>query len=265
MTITRSDVIAGLCKLKTGDPKKLHQKVSKPQSDVVRQGKRLPNPLDKDFPREELVSRPSWSVLVEVPCPACKRGKFPLRLEKEDFDHKSEKNFGKEFYRRFSEVPHRVELKYDRKLVDKLEDFFAKEAEHDPGHAASLPQQSDYRLALGEAIDDFEEVVEKLRKQGLDAKLIVPESCPRCGGGFDEEGFLLEINYPDRQDSVQMKIAEYSTRHIEIMVQFLQGKDRFITVPTGYIDALSTCGAYREVALKEWTEDLNTLFGISRE
>ncbi len=79
MIITRSEVIEGLRKLNAGTPKNLRKKVIKPQGDVVQRGKGLPNALDKIFTHgdEPLSWHPSWSVLVEVPCPLSLITRFP--------------------------------------------------------------------------------------------------------------------------------------------------------------------------------------------
>lgn len=264
--ITRNEVIEKLQKLvESKPPKNLCKKVLKPKGDVVQSGASLPKPMKNAAPHEELSLLPSWAVCVEVPCPDCKRGKFSLRLNAEDFDcQASDKNLGTEFYERFADVPHRVELKYDPKLIEKLEDFFAMEAKQDvPTYAVSLPECNEYVSALGPTIEAFREAVEKVRKQGLDATLLVSDYCPRCGSGFDEEAFQLEIAYPDRQESVRIRLVNCSTRLLEIMAIFLQGKDRYITVPTGYIDALASGGACKERALHDLISELKYLFGIA--
>lgn len=109
---------------------------------------------------------------------------------------------------------------------------------------------------------DFLCSLEKLRKQGLDAKLLVSDYCPRCGGGFDEEAFRLEIAYPDQQEPIRIRLVDCSTRLLEIMAIFLQGKDRYITVPTGYIDALASGGACKERAIHDLLFELKHLFGV---
>lgn len=264
--ITRNEVIEKLQKLgESKPPKNLCKKVLNPKGEIVRHGTSLPKPVRETASGKELSLLPKWDIRVEVPCPECKRGKFSLRLNAEDFDGRnSDKHFSAKFYERFSDVPHRVELKYDPKLIEKLEDFFAKEVEQDvPAYAALLPERNEYVSALGPAIEAFREAVEKVRKQGLDAKLLVSDYCPRCGGGFDEEAFRLEIVYPDRLEPVRIRIAECSTRHLEIMAVFLQGKDRYVTVPTGYIDALSSGGACKERALNDVLFELKHLFGVA--
>ena len=44
----------------------------------------------------------------------------------------------------------------------------------------------------------YEEALEKVRKQGLDASLIVPKHCIRCGLGLREHKFLLKIKCTDQ-------------------------------------------------------------------
>ena len=98
-----------------------------------------------------------------------------------------------------------------------------------------------------------EEALEKVRKQGLDASLIVPKHCIRCGLGLREHKFLLKIKCSDQ--TTPLRIILDTPFDIELIALSLQGKDR-----------LSEIGEVRlgDVFLKDWPlfKQLHVLFGM---
>jgi predicted Zn-ribbon and HTH transcriptional regulator len=104
---------------------------------------------------------------------------------------------------------------------------------------------------LAESVDQYKALVERLREQGLDATLVVPELCQTCGYALEQEKFLLEIKYPDHPDTARVELK--GSADLIKMELFLQGKDRY--------DA----GQYGEIALKDKVERLRELFGIGEE
>ena len=90
----------------------------------------------------------------------------------------------------------------------------------------------------------------RIRDQGVDAKLILPEHCPTCGFGLKEKKFQLEIKYPDQPKPVRVELTG-GAYDLEIMALFLQGKDRYTTG--------------EERPLKDKVERLEELFGIKEK
>ena len=202
-----------------------------------------------------------WSVAVEIPCPDCKRGRLNLQLYKKDFGANSSlRAFGKEFYEQFSEVPHRVELKYDGNLSDRLERFFREKFELAPAFADSLPW-NDVPTNIKSSIDASRKAFEKVREYGLDANLIEPKFCLRCGSalehlkfGFMKKSFELRIHYTDTSEHVHVK--NLVPRDLELMARFLQGKVRPVA-PSLWLDM-----GFTEMTLNNDVGRLMELFGI---
>jgi hypothetical protein len=99
----------------------------------------------------------------------------------------------------------------------------------------------------------YEDALEKARKQGLDASLIVPKHCTRCGLGLRESKFLLKIKCSDQTTPLRIKLD--TPFDIELIALSLQGTDRLCEI-----------GEVRlgDVFLKDWPlfKQLHVLFGM---
>ena len=110
-----------------------------------------------------------------------------------------------------------------------------------------------------EILNAYNVPLKRIQDQGVDAKLILPDHCPKCGFGLQEGKILLEIKYPDQPKPVRVeperpsRIILGKASELEMMALFLQGKDRYLAGP----------GA--EAALKDKVERLEELFGIKEK
>jgi predicted RNA-binding Zn-ribbon protein involved in translation (DUF1610 family) len=103
-----------------------------------------------------------------------------------------------------------------------------------------------------EILREYTVPLTRIQNQGLYAKLIIPEYCPKCGFGLKEDNFQLEIKYPDQPASFRVELTG-GAYDLEIMALFLQGKDRYTT------------SADFEIPLKDEVDRLKELFGIANE
>ena len=97
--------------------------------------------------------------------------------------------------------------------------------------------------------------LKRLQDQDVDATLIIPEHCPECGFGLQEEKFHLEIKYPDQRDAVRVKLDD--AFDLELMALFLQGADRFDK------GRFMRWSGGHEQPLKDKVERLRELFGVN--
>jgi len=118
---------------------------------------------------------------------------------------------------------------------------------------------------MEEFLREYNVPLKRIRDQGVNAKLILPEHCPKCGYGLqhcgmtweeraelsdeqeDARAIQLEIKYPDHRDPVRAMVYPYD---LEVLAVFLQGKDRM-----KHIDC--------ETALKDEVETLREFLGIA--
>ena len=61
-----------------------------------------------------------------------------------------------------------------------------------------------------EILREYDVPLKRIRDQGIDAKLMIPEHCSECGFGLKEEKFQLEIKYPDRPDPTRIELDSAS-------------------------------------------------------
>jgi hypothetical protein len=122
---------------------------------------------------------------------------------------------------------------------------------------------------MDEILNSYKIPLKRIQDQGVDAKLIIPEHCPRCGFGLDFCGmtwderkelspeeltarkFQLEIKYPDQPNVFRVELDK--AFDLELMALFLQGKDRYKRFNE------------MEVALKDEVDRLKELFGIAEK
>jgi len=97
--------------------------------------------------------------------------------------------------------------------------------------------------------------LKRIQDREVDAKLIIPEHCPECGFGLQEEKFHLEIKYPDQRDAVRVKLDD--AFDLELMALFLQGADRFDK------GRFMRWSGGHEQPLKDKVERLRELFGVN--
>jgi len=97
--------------------------------------------------------------------------------------------------------------------------------------------------------------LKRLQDMKVDAKLIIPEHCSACGFGLKEEKFQLEIKYTDHPEPVRVELE--TAFDIELMVLFLQGKERYKEV--------YEFGGEHEGPLKHEVERLKELFGVAEK
>ena len=205
-------------------------------------------------------------ITLHFPCPDCKNEALSLTLTPGDFDgEKSDKKFDKQFYKRFP-IESAIEsfrgvdawgFKKFKKMGEeldvlelaaidfsaKLKEFFVTRIEHDPEYFDTMPGTKDIVI-----IEFYRKNLGKVREQGLDADLIVPEHCPRCGHGLRENKFFLEIKYKDQSHAEQIELD--NTFDLSLMALFLQGKDRYV----GNQD--------QEHPIKKKVDRLRKLFGV---
>ena len=102
---------------------------------------------------------------------------------------------------------------------------------------------------MDEILRAYNVPLKRIRDQGVNATLIVPEYCPQCGFGLMEEKIQLEIKYPDKKEPTVVELNE--ALDLEIMALFLQGEKSY--------DA-SSLGP--ELPLKNKVDRLRELFGV---
>ena len=180
-------------------------------------------------------------ITLHIPCPDCKNEALSLTLYPGDFDSENaDTKFDKQFHKRFPKETigffRGVDAWEFKKMMGeeldeselaaidfsaKLKEFFVTRIEHEPEYFDSMPGTKDITI-----IESYRKNFEKVREQGLDAELIVPEHCPRCGYGLRENNFFLEIKYKDRSCSERIELE--NAFDLSLMALFLQGKDRYI-------------------------------------
>ena len=84
------------------------------------------------------------------------------------------------------------------KTFDELQEIILKKIEREPKYLESLQRDDQVSSILKE----YRYPLARLRKHGLDAKLLVPKHCGTCGYGLDRKNFKLKINYSDGSSSV---------------------------------------------------------------
>ena len=113
-----------------------------------------------------------------------------------------------------------------------------------------------------EILRAFTVPLRRIRDQGVDATLLVPEHCSTCGFGLKSNRFQLEIRYPDYPDVVRVELnsldafemrfpALRTINDLELIVLFLEGRDRF------------RARQGREIAIRDRVDRLRELFGIA--
>ena len=213
-------------------------------------------------------------ITLRVPCPDCKNEALTLSLYPADFDSKrASRRFDKQFYKQFPQSPSAVsrifmdEYAHDAKakgifhnvmkwcfssrtheftaeeFLGKLKEFFVTRIEQNPEHFDALPGNKDISI-----LEAYKKKFAKIQEQGLDADLIVPEHCPRCGYGLRENNFFLEIKYKDRSCSERIELE--NAFDLELMALFLQGKDRYADDDD------------EEYPIKDKVDRLRKLFGV---
>jgi len=61
-----------------------------------------------------------------------------------------------------------------------------------------------------EILNGYQVPLKRIRDQGIDANLIIPEHCPTCGFGLKEGKFQLEIKHPDRPEPTRVELDSAS-------------------------------------------------------
>ena len=191
---------------------------------------------------------------VRIPCPECKEGLLTF-ANVSPFDPRLQENVfgeeGEELYTMYKGIfePNKQNLWTNQtfeEFITKLKKFFQARIERDPRCFDSLPMPENLSI-----LKAYKKAFNKVKKQGINAKLIIPEYCPRCGLGLHERKFLLEINYPGQNETVQVVLED--AFDLELMVLFLQRKDRFV----GEQD--------QEHSIKNAIDRLKEIFGIKEE
>ena len=248
MSLTRTELVERLKKLAEREPPKVKAPVEPIMADCYSPG------------------TPQARFDLAISCPDCNKT-LTLILHACDFDRKHSK-FGEQFYEHFSqyldwdfhtwwslkELKKRVasgfqpgtrELEF-LEFDAKLENFFQTQVKQDPGYFDSLLGTKGFSI-----LKVYQKAFKKIQEQGLDADLIVPEHCSRCGTGLKTKKFILAIKYLDQPEPVQITLN--AAFDLTLIARFLRTEDRV------------TDGQSDEAPLANEIKRLRKLFGVSEE